>query len=162
MNEINELLARKSDGRPELISSRTRELLNLRRLPAMLNMAETAAMLGLAEHDFPVLVRTGLLKPLGDPQPNAVKSFATIQVLELAGEIVTLNKIRNTVYEYWRGKNASRRDSRLVPVVITMAVDKTATQGRQKSWHCATSLLRPRNLAEQPRTGKGPIRLDAT
>lgn len=91
--------------------SQVRELLNLRRLPAMLNMAQTAAMLGLAEHDIPVLVRAGLLKPLGNPPPNAVKSFATVQVMELAGEIASLNKIRNTVYEYWRDKNASRGGS---------------------------------------------------
>jgi hypothetical protein len=114
-NEINEVLARRSYGKPELISSQARELLNLRRLPAMLNMAQTAAMLGLAEHDIPVLVRAGLLKPLGNPPPNAVKSFATVQVMELAGEIASLNKIRNTVYEYWRDKNASRGGSESRP-----------------------------------------------
>jgi hypothetical protein len=114
-NEINEVLARRSYGKPELISSQVRELLNLRRLPAMLNMAQTAAMLGLAEHDIPVLVRAGLLKPLGNPPPNAVKSFATVQVMELAGEIASLNKIRNTVYEYWRDKNASRGSSESRP-----------------------------------------------
>jgi len=74
----------------------------------MLNMAQTAVMLGLAEHDIPVLVRAGLLKPLGDPPPNAVKSLGTAQVLELAGELTVLNKIRNTVYEYWQGKNAAK------------------------------------------------------
>jgi hypothetical protein len=106
--EINETLTKKSSSRPELIPAPAKELLNLRRLPAMLNMAQTAAMLGLAEHDIPVLVRAGQLKPLGSPPPNAVKAFATVQVMELAGEIAILNKIRNTVYEYWRGKNASR------------------------------------------------------
>jgi hypothetical protein len=109
--EINETLTKKSSSRPELIPAPAKELLNLRRLPAMLNMAQTAAMLGLAEHDIPVLVRAGQLKPLGNPPPNAVKSFATVQVMELAGEIASLNKIRNTVYEYWRGKNASRDDA---------------------------------------------------
>ena len=83
--EINEVLAAKSNGKPGLVSAQARELLNLRRLPAMLNMAQTAVMLGLAEHDIPVLVRAGLLKPLGDPPPNAVKSFGTAQVLKLAG-----------------------------------------------------------------------------
>jgi hypothetical protein len=107
-HEVNEVLAAKSNGKPGLISAQARELLNLRRLPAMLNMAQTAAMLGLAEHDIPVLVRAGQLKPLGNPPPNAVKSFSTVQVMELAGEITTLNKIRNTVYEYWRGKNANK------------------------------------------------------
>ncbi len=105
-SEINEILAAKSNGRPGLISTEAKELLNLRRLPAMLNTAQTAVLLGLAEHDIAVLVRTGLLKPLGNPPPNAVKSFSTAQVLELAGEIALLNKIRSTVYHYWRGKNA--------------------------------------------------------
>ena len=61
---------------------------------------------GLGEHDIPILVREGLLQPLGNPPQNAVKSFSTAQILELAGETDALNKIRRTVYEYWRGKNA--------------------------------------------------------
>jgi hypothetical protein len=105
---INEILAAKSNGRPVLISAQARELLNLRRLPAMLNTAQTAVLLGLADHDIPVLVRSGLIVPLGNPQPNAVKSFSTVQILELAGEPAMLNKIRRTVYEYWRRKNADK------------------------------------------------------
>jgi hypothetical protein len=61
----------------------------------MLNMAQTAVLLGLAEHDIPVLVRAGLLQPLGNPPANAVKHFATLQVMELAGEITQLGRIRN-------------------------------------------------------------------
>ena len=104
--EINEILAAKSNGRPMLISAPAKELLNLRRLPAMLTTAQTAVLLGLAEQDIPVVVRAGFLKPLGNPPPNAVKSFSAVQVLELAGESAILNKIRSTVYAYWRGKNA--------------------------------------------------------
>ena len=106
--EINELLSAKANGKPVLISVQARDLLNLRRLPAMLNTAQTAVLLGLAEHDIPVLVRCELLKPLGNPPPNAVKSFSTSHVLELAGETAILNKIRRTVYEYWRRKNADK------------------------------------------------------
>jgi len=106
--EVNEALAAKGNGKPELISAQAKELLNLRRLPAMLNIQQTAVLLGLAEHDVPVLIGVGLLKPLGDPLPNAVKYFASIQVLELAGEFSRLCKIRNAVYEYWRGKNAAK------------------------------------------------------
>lgn len=108
--EINEVLASRPGGKPGLISAPARELLNLRRLPAMLNSAQTAVLLGLAEHDIPVLVRAGLLKPLGDPPPNAVKSFGTVQVLELAGESAMLNRIKSTVYKYWRGKNAGKSE----------------------------------------------------
>lgn len=104
--EINEILAAKSNGRPALISAQAKELLNLRRLPAMLNTPQTAVLLGLAEHDIPPLIAAGLLKPLGNPPPNAVKYFGTMEVLEMAGERAILNKIRSTVYQYWRGKNA--------------------------------------------------------
>ena len=62
----------------------------------------------LAEHDIPVLVSLRLLEPLGNPPPNAVKHFATVQVMELAGEIAQLGKIRNAVYEHWRHKNANK------------------------------------------------------
>lgn len=93
---------------PELISATAKELLNLRRLPAMLNTAQTAALIGLAEHDIPILVSVGLLEPLGDPPPSAVKHFATVQVMELAGEIELLGKIRNAVYQHWRNKNARK------------------------------------------------------
>ena len=107
--DVNEAVTIKVAGKPELISAQARELLNLRRLPAMLNMAQTAVLLGLAEHDIPVLIQAGHLKPLGNPPPNAVKHFATAQILELAGEPASLNKIRNAVYEYWRRKNAGHR-----------------------------------------------------
>lgn len=110
--EVNEALSIKSNGKPELISAQAKDLLNLRRLPAMLNIQQTAVLLGLAEHDIPVLIGFGLLKPLGDPPPNAVKYFASIQVLGLAGEISRLCKMRNAVYEYWRGKNAAKAKPR--------------------------------------------------
>jgi hypothetical protein len=106
--EVNEILAAKTNGKPALISAQAKELLNLRRLPAMLNMAQTAVMLGVGEHDIPVLIRAGLLKPLGNPPANAVKYFGTVEVLEMAGENSFLNKIRSTVYRYWHGKNAAK------------------------------------------------------
>ena len=110
--EINEILTAKSNGKPALISAQAKELLNLRRLPAMLNTAQTAVMLGLGEHDIPVLIAAGLLKPLGDPPTNAVKYFSTVTVLEMAGESTVLNEIRSTVYQYWRHKNAGNAKPR--------------------------------------------------
>jgi hypothetical protein len=110
-NQVNEALAgkaKKASSDPELISAQARELLNLRRLPASLTVRRTAILLGLAEHDIPVLVSAGLLQPLGDPPANGVKHFAAIQILELAGDVARLSKICNTLYEYWRGKNASK------------------------------------------------------
>jgi len=115
---INELVntknqkAAKSNKGPELIDAPAKELLNMRRLPAMLNPGQAAALIGYAEHDIPVLVSAGLLKPLGNPPANSVKHFATVQVMELAGEIAQLSEMRNVVYEHWRTKNANKATAR--------------------------------------------------
>lgn len=114
---INEIVTTKNDKTtksnkgPELIDAPAKELLNMRRLPAMLNPGQAAALIGYAEHDIPVLVSAGLLKPLGNPPANSVKHFATVQVMELAGEIAQLSKMRNVVYEHWRTKNANKTAS---------------------------------------------------
>ncbi|MGO9203867.1 MAG: hypothetical protein ACLQM8_25385 [Limisphaerales bacterium] len=41
--------------------------------PARLTASKTAKLLGFAGHDVPVLVASGLLKPLGNPSPNSPK-----------------------------------------------------------------------------------------
>jgi hypothetical protein len=102
----------RATGQPESLSAHARELLNLRRLPAMLNMQQAAVILGVGEHDMPALIRAGLLEPLGDPQANAVKYFAGIQVLEMAGDPAYLGKMRNAIYEYWQGKNSAKTKPR--------------------------------------------------
>ena len=56
-------------------------------------------------------MRAELLKPLGDPPPNAVKFFATVEVLELADDRLALDRICSVLTEYWRGKNEGRNGS---------------------------------------------------
>ncbi len=111
INTKNEKAVKGNKG-PELIDAPAKELLNMRRLPAMLDPGQTAALIGYAEHDIPVLVSAGLLKPLGNPPANSVKHFATVQVMELAGEIALLSEMRNVVYERWRIKNANKTAAR--------------------------------------------------
>jgi hypothetical protein len=98
----------KVPARIELVPAHIRDVLNLRRLPARLTVAITAALLNCGEHDIPVLISHGLLKPLGHPPPNAVKYFAPTYVLELAGDSERMGEITDTIHEYWRGKNAAR------------------------------------------------------
>ena len=105
----------RAGGQPELLSAPAKELLNLRRLPAMLNVAQTAVILGVGEHDMPALMRAGLLEPLGNPPSNGVKYFAAIVVLEMAGDPVFLGKIRAALYEYWQGKNGTKTLPRKSP-----------------------------------------------
>jgi hypothetical protein len=83
-------------------------LLNLRRLPAMLNPEETARFLGVCAHDVPILVAHGLLKPLGNPVQSSVKYFATVVLEELERDVDWLHRVRATLQDHWSMKNARK------------------------------------------------------
>ena len=83
-----------------------------RGLPARLDVAETARLLGFAEHDMPVLMASGKLKPLGDPAPNAPKWFAAIEIIRLAVDQDWLHKATREVTKYWRHKRERQTGSR--------------------------------------------------
>ncbi len=68
-------------------------------------MEQTAWVLNCQPHDVPVLVMARLLKPLGNPQPNGVKHFATPEILELTKDRTWLAKVTNAVSLHWRRKN---------------------------------------------------------
>ena len=58
-----------------------------------------------AEQTVWVLVTARLLKPLGTPQPNSVKYFAAVDVLELIKDRNWLAMMTNAVSQHWRQKN---------------------------------------------------------
>ena len=84
----------------------------LGQLPARLPAEQAAWVLNCQPHDVPVLVAARLLKPLGSPQPNSVKYFATMEVLEQAKDRTWLTKVTNAVGQYWREKNAQKAFAR--------------------------------------------------
>lgn len=115
---VNERLAlpelhRNGNGkaRLELTATRARDVLGLRRLPSRLGVADAAILLNVGEHDIPVLVRAGLLQPLGHPPPNAVKYFATVELMDLAGDRKWLARMCDAIYQYWAKKNAGVKKS---------------------------------------------------
>jgi hypothetical protein len=77
----------------------------LGQLPARLTVEQTAWVLNCQPHDVPVLVVARLLKPLGNPQPNSVKYFATLEILELTKDRTWLAKVTNAVSRHWKQKN---------------------------------------------------------
>lgn len=81
----------------------------LGQLPARLTAEQTAWALNCQPHDVPVLVVARLLKPLGVPQPNSVKYFATSDVLELTKDRTWLAKVTNTISGHWREKNLHKK-----------------------------------------------------
>jgi len=76
--------------------------------PARLTAEQVAWVINCQPHDVPVLVAARLLKPLGNPPPNGIKFFATLELLELAKDRAWLSKVTNVVNEHWRKQNAQR------------------------------------------------------
>jgi hypothetical protein len=90
------------------MSSQQLQFLNLRNLPARLTAEEAAWFLGFAPHAIPILVAAGLLKPLGQPAPNASKHFATATLCELKQDANWLFRASKEIMQFWRTKNRKK------------------------------------------------------
>jgi hypothetical protein len=86
------------------------DVLNVRRVPGRLTADQTAALLGFSSHDIPYLIRAKLLKPIGKPQPNSCKWFASCEIEELRNSSKWLDAATKAVSEWWRTQNARRRN----------------------------------------------------
>lgn len=87
-------------------------------LPARLGTEQTAKILGFQAHDIAILISGKLLKPLGNPAPNAPKYFATIQILEIARNLEWLDKASKTISKHWKSKNKRKKSANLVPPTV--------------------------------------------
>ena len=90
------------------MNNERRELLNLRNLPALLEVQEAGWYLGFAPHAIPILIGAGLLKPLGHPPRNATKYFAVVTLAELRNDPQWLARASDAVIRYWQHKNGRR------------------------------------------------------
>ena len=91
-----------------VLNNDLKAILNLARLPARLNTAQTAACLGFKPHDIPVLTALGFLKPLGRPMPNSDKYYARSKILERADEEEWLSLATEALSQHWEDKNARK------------------------------------------------------
>jgi len=73
-------------------------------LPARLGVSHVAVQLGFSESDIPILIAGGLLKPLGNPAPNAPKFFARVKIERCAQDIVWLDRATRFIAQYWKRK----------------------------------------------------------
>src|SRR4051812_40508185 len=80
------------------------------KLPARIGAPLTAKLLGFAEHDVPILVSEGLLKPLGNPAQNAPKYFSGVEILGLASDHAWLNKATQKLSQHWLKKRGKQRN----------------------------------------------------
>ena len=81
-------------------------LLSAVRLPARLNPEQTAQVLGFQPHDIPIIVRAGLLKPLGGGPRNCVKYFAAFEIENLRVDRKWLDRATKAISR--RGDSSSK------------------------------------------------------
>ena len=78
-----------------------KDFLSLATLPARL--------LGFSEHDIPVLVSAGLLKPLHRPPSTSSRFSATVELQALRNDTPWLAKASDAIVNDWRTRNSSSR-----------------------------------------------------
>lgn len=81
----------------------------LGQLPARLTAEQAAWVLNCQPHDVPILVTSRLLKPLGNPPPNGIKFFGTVDVLELSKDRSWLVKVTSAINQHWHKQNAAKK-----------------------------------------------------
>lgn len=91
------------------MNSQQEQFLNLRRYPARLKVEEAAWLLGFAQHDIPILMSQGLLKPLGHPPDTGVKYFSAASLEELRRDEKWLARASDSIVKYWKSANDKKR-----------------------------------------------------
>jgi hypothetical protein len=77
-------------------------------LPARLLAGQVAKQLDCSTDDVAILVGAGKLRAQGEPRPNGVKFFSSIQLITLLADPEWLDEATKTIDQYWRRKNARR------------------------------------------------------
>ena len=91
-----------------------KSILLLSRLPARLDMNQTAEILGFLSYEIPVLMRLGLLKPLGRPVQNSEQFIAKVDLDKLRNDREWLSKATAAISLYWQNKNAHEANGRVL------------------------------------------------
>lgn len=81
------------------------ELLKTARLPGRLLGEQAAILIGCRSHDIPILVKAGLLLPLGEPVQNSVKYFCTVEILGKIQDRKWLHLVTTVIQKHWKGKH---------------------------------------------------------
>lgn len=98
-----------------------RFMMLLGQLPARLTAEQAAWVLNCQPHDMPALISARLLKPLANPAPNAVKFFATAELLENMKDRNWLVRVTGTINQHWQAKNARKKAPNGGPVELELA-----------------------------------------
>ncbi|MGA3266270.1 MAG: hypothetical protein ABSE16_05555 [Verrucomicrobiota bacterium] len=87
-----------------------KSVLFLPRLPARLDVNQAAEVLGFLPHEVPVLMKVGLLRPLGRPAANGHKFFCAAEVLELSDNRDWLSRATSAISKRWQERNRAAKE----------------------------------------------------
>jgi len=90
------------------MNSDCKSLLSLLTLPARMSRTQAADYLGFEPDHITLLIKAGLLKPLGRPKPNSDKYFAAVKLTELQQDEQWLSRATQFISQHWQDKNARK------------------------------------------------------
>jgi len=93
------------------MNNECKALLSLVNLPARLSRTQAADYLGFEPDHITLLIKAGLLKPLGRPKPNSDKYFAAVKLAELRQDEQWLSRATSLISQHWNDKNARKSKS---------------------------------------------------
>lgn len=101
-----------------------REQEGKREWPACVGVDEAAKILGWPAYYFPVLMKTGHLKPLGKPAQNSRKWFAVVELERLSQDPAWLDKAVRIIEKHIHELNRKQRE----PAKVTLNAAEPLTQ----------------------------------
>ena len=81
----------------------------LEKFAVFMTKEKVAEALGIGTHNIPLLMRAGLLKPLGHPQRYCVKKFSRETLARNIADETWLDKVAAAIHRHWRIQNARKR-----------------------------------------------------
>lgn len=72
--------------------------------PASIGCEEVGWLLGIAKHSVGILVRRGVLKPLGRPAKNSEKRFYTREIEEFSQDKKSMDLVVRTLQQHWKDR----------------------------------------------------------
>ncbi|MFO1511496.1 MAG: hypothetical protein U1F83_01050 [Verrucomicrobiota bacterium] len=105
---MNASEAKQDSPKEERMNQDVREFLNLIMKPGRVTMEQASWLLGFNEHEIPILMAKGLLRPLGHPAHNGQKFFLAATLEDLRRDEKWFSRASDAVVEYWRYKNSRK------------------------------------------------------
>ncbi len=88
-------------------------------LPARLLAGQVAKLSNCSTADVAILVSAGKQRPLGRPNPNAVKFFSAVELIGLLPDNDWLDEATKTIGQFWKQKSARRHGMNLERPALT-------------------------------------------